>query len=143
MKYLTHSDGNRSQTPEKPKILLIEQHLPTALSLISLLTQQGCDVEVATGEKRTMPLLQERRFDLIALDPHLPENGFETLLQLRQIPALSKTPIVFIARRHDDASWRRGLELGAADYIEKPLEGMAFVRRMLSHVKSSSTVPSF
>ena len=143
MKYLTHSDGNRSQTPEKPKILLIEQHLPTALSLISLLTQQGCDVEVATGEKRAMPLLQERRFDLIALDPHLPENGFETLLQLRQIPALSKTPIVFIARRHDDASWRRGLELGAADYIEKPLEGMAFVRRMLSHVKSSSTVPSF
>ena len=136
MKYMTHIDGNRGQTQAKPKILLIQQHLPTAMSLILLLTQQGCDVEVATGEKGAMPLLQERRFDLIALDPHLAENGFETFLQLRQIPALSETPIVFIARRQDDAGWRRGLELGAADYIERPLDGTAFVRRILSHVKA-------
>ena len=136
MKYMTQINGSRGQTQDKAKILLIQQHLPTAMSLISLLTQQGCDVEVATGEKAAMPLLQERRFDLIALDPHLAENGFETFLQLRQIHALSETPIVFIARRYDEASWRRGLELGAADYIERPLDGTSFVRRILSHVKT-------
>jgi PleD family two-component response regulator len=129
-------DGNGGQTQDKPKILLIQQHLPTAMSLVALLTLGGCDVTAATDGTAAMQMAQERGFDLIALDPDFAESGFETFLRLRQVPALSATPIVFIARRHDDASWRRGLELGATDYIEKPLDGTAFMRRILSHVKA-------
>jgi PleD family two-component response regulator len=132
---MTQNDGNRSQTQDKPKILLIQQHLPTAMSLVALLTLGGCDVTAATDGKGAMQMARENEFDLIALDPDFADSGFETFLRLRQIPTLSATPIVFIARRHDDASWRRGLELGAADYIEKPLDGTAFMRRILSHVK--------
>jgi putative two-component system response regulator len=135
------NEGNRSQTPNKPKLLLIQQHLPTAMSLVALLTQGGCDLKVATDGKGALQMAQDFGFDLIALDPDLQDgNGFETFLRLRQIPALSTIPIVFIARRFDDASWRRGLELGAADYIEKPFDGPAFVRRILSHIK---TRPAF
>jgi DNA-binding response OmpR family regulator len=136
MRNMTHHDGNRSQTQDKPRILLIEQHLPTAMSLVALLTQGGCDVEVATDSTAAMQMAQERGFDLIALDPDLADSGFETFLRLRQVPELSTTPIVFIARRYDDTNWRRGLELGAADYIERPLDGTAFMRRILSHVKA-------
>jgi putative two-component system response regulator len=132
---MTQNDGNRSQTLDKPKVLLIQQHLPTAMSLVALLTQGGCDVKVATDGKGAMNIAQEGGFDLIALDPDLPESGFETFLHLRGVPALSAIPIIFIARRFDDASWRRGLEMGAADYIEKPLDGTAFMRRILSHIK--------
>jgi putative two-component system response regulator len=139
MKYITHSDESRSQTQDKPKILLIQQHLPTAMSFIALLTQGGCDVKVATDGKGAVEIAQGNGFDLIALDPDFAESGFETFLRLRQVPTLSATPIVFIARRHDDVSWRRGLELGAADYIEKPLDGTAFMRRILSHVKAKPT----
>ena len=105
------------------------------MSFVALLSQQGCNVKVATDGKGAIEIAKENGFDLIALDPDLPEGGFEIFLRLRQVPALYETPIVFIARRHDDASWRRGLELGAADYIEKPLDGTAFMRRILSHVK--------
>ena len=105
------------------------------MSLVALLTLGGCDVTAATDGKGAMQMARENEFDLIALDPDFADSGFETFLRLRQIPTLSATPIVFIARRHDDASWRRGLELGAADYIEKPLDGTAFMRRILSHVK--------
>jgi DNA-binding response OmpR family regulator len=135
MRNMSHNDGNQSQTQDKTKILLIQQHLPTAMSLVSLMRQQGWNVKVATDGKEAIEIANDNEFDLIALDPDLPEGGFEIFLRLRQVPGLSKTPIVFIARRHDDASWRRGLELGAVDYIEKPLDGTAFMRRMLSHVK--------
>ena len=111
----------------RPEILLVEQHLPTAMSLVALLTQGGCDVKVATDDKAAMRMVEDHGFDLIAIDPDLADCGFETFLRLRQVPELSGIPIVFIARRFDDVSWRRGLELGAADYIEKPLDGTAFL----------------
>jgi two-component system cell cycle response regulator len=62
-------------------------------------------------------------------------NGFELFRRLRQNLDLSVTPIIFMSGRSDEASWRRGLELGAVDYIEKPFSGSAFVRRILSHIK--------
>jgi putative two-component system response regulator len=131
------NDGIRSEMPGKPRLLLIQQHLPTAMSLVSLLTQGGCDVKVATDGKGALQIAQEHGFDLIALDPDLADgNGFETFLRLRQVPTLAAIPIVFVARHFDDANWRRGLELGAADYIEKPFDGPAFVRRILSHIKT-------
>ena len=139
MKYMTHNDGNRGQTSEKTKVLLIQQHLPAVMSFVALLRQQGCDVKVATDGKEAIEIAQKDQFDLIALDPDLPEGGFETFNRLKQLPTLSAIPIVFIARHHDDANWRRGLELGAADYIEKPLDGTAFMRRILSHVKARSS----
>ena len=133
---MTELDVNRGRMPAKPKILLIEQHLPIAMSLVALLTQAGCDVEVATSARSAMQVAPVREFDLIALDPDLPDiGGFETFLRLQQIPNLAGIPIVFIARHSDDASWRGSLELGAADYIERPFGGSAFVRRMLSHIK--------
>ncbi len=140
---MTQNDANRGQNQvqrrRKPRLLLIEQHLPTAMSLVAMLTHAGCSMEVATSAKGAMQLSQVLEFDLIVLDPDLPDfGGFETFLRLRQLPALAATPIVFIARHSDDVSWRGSLELGAADYIEKPFFGPAFVRRILSHVKTRS-----
>jgi DNA-binding response OmpR family regulator len=135
---MMRNDANRRKKPGKPKILLVQEHIPTAISLAALLTQRGCEVESAADGKRAIQLVQECDFDLLALDSDLPDGGFETFLLLRQLPSLSATPIVFIARRSNEANWLRGLELGATDYIEKPLEGTAFVRRILSHIKSGS-----
>lgn len=107
------------------------------MSFVALMTQGGCDVRVVKNGEQAIQLAGERGFDLIALDAHLPEVGsFDTFLRLRQFPAFSSIPIIFIARRFDDAGWRQGLEMGAADYIERPLDGPAFVRRVLSHLKT-------
>jgi DNA-binding response OmpR family regulator len=135
---MMRNDENRRKKPGKPKVLLIQDHIPTAISLVVLLTQRGCDVKSATDGKGAIQLVQECDFDLLALDPDLLDGGFEIFLRLRQLPSLSATPIVFVARRSDDANWLRGLELGATDYIEKPLDGTAFVRRILSHIKPGS-----
>jgi DNA-binding response OmpR family regulator len=135
---MMQSDGNGPQKPDKPKVLLIEDDLPTALSLANVLTQGGCVVKVATDEKKAIQLVREGQFDLVALDPELQNGGFETFVRLRQIPEILAIPIVFVARSSNETNWRRGLELGPKDYIEKPFDGPAFMRRLLSHIKPKS-----
>lgn len=100
--------------------------------------QGGCDVQVVTDGKGALQLKQDHGFDLNALDTGRPDGGgFETFLCLRQVPALSATPMVFIARRSDEVNWRRAMELGVADRIEKPFGRPTLVRRILSHLKTS------
>ena len=132
------NDGNGPQKPDKPRVLLIEDDLPTVLSLATLLKEGGCDVKVAKDEKSAIQMAHECQFDLVAVDPELQTCGFETFQRLRQIPALLAIPIVFIARTSDETNWRRALELGPKDYIEKPFDGPAFMRRLLSHIKPRS-----
>lgn len=120
----------------KPKILVVEDHSPTALLLAAILTRAGCDVKVASSGQEAMQLAQEESFQLVTLDVDLPDiSGFDIFLRLRQNSDSSAAPILFISGRSDEVSRRRGIELGAADYIEKPLAGADCVQRILSHIK--------
>jgi DNA-binding response OmpR family regulator len=124
---------------DKAKILLVEDHVPTAEMAKILLSRNGCDALVAHTGKEGIALALEFEFGLIILDIDLPDlTGFDILERLRQLPGTASTPIIFITGRSDKASWRRGLELGAVDYIQKPFEGPAFIRRIFSHLKISS-----
>jgi DNA-binding response OmpR family regulator len=130
------SVGNMSG---ESKILIVEDHEPTAMLLAALLMRAGCTVEIASNGTKAMQLAQKGRFQLITLDVDLPDmSGFEIFGRLRQNPSSSRTPILFVSGRSDEKSWRRGIELGAIDYIEKPFGGPAFTRRILSHLKVTS-----
>jgi putative two-component system response regulator len=121
---------------KQAKILVVEDHEPTAMLLAVLLTRAGCSVEVASNGKKAMQLAHKGHFQLITLDVDLPDvSGFEIFVRLRKNPSSSTTPILFISGRSDETNWRRGIELGAVDYIEKPFGGPAFTRRILSHLK--------
>jgi DNA-binding response OmpR family regulator len=121
------------------KVLVVEDHEATAMLLTALLSRAGCTVEVAANREKAMELAQDGHFQLITLDVDLPDaSGFEIFQDLRRNHGSRTTPILFISGRSDEASWRRGLELGAVDYIEKPFGGPAFTRRILSHLKVTS-----
>jgi DNA-binding response OmpR family regulator len=120
----------------KSKILVVEDHEPTAMLLTALLMRAGCTVEVASNGTKAMQLAQKDHFQLITLDVDLTDvSGFEIFGRLRQNPGSATTPILFISGRSDETSMQHGMELGAVDYIEKPLAGADCVRRILSHIK--------
>lgn len=63
---------------------------------------------------------------LILLDVMMPQmDGLQTLAALRQIPALAKTPVVFMTAKIQQAEKQRYLDAGAVGIIEKPFEPMA------------------
>ena len=121
----------------KTKILVVEDDMPLALLMVSLLSRVECDVEVATTAKKGMLLAEEGNFDLITLDVDLPDgNGFKLCSRLKEHPRLYDTPVVFVSGRCCLEDQQHGLDVGAVDYITKPFGAMDFVPRLLSHIKT-------
>ena len=65
--------------------------------------------------------LQENRPDLILLDIHMPEmDGFQTMLAIRDHETAADIPVIFLTADDDSNTEKRGLEVGAVDFIKKP-----------------------
>jgi len=120
---------------EKMQILIIEDEPGASLMMVHLLTRAGCEVEAAWNAAKGMALAQAGDFDLITLAADLPGlNGFEFCRRLKKDVRLRHTPVVLVSGRSSQADARRGTELGAADYITKPLDPLGFASRLLSHI---------
>ena len=124
---------------KKKKILIVENGIPTAMMMVSLLTQAGFDVEAAAKGQKGMEIAQEQKFDLILLETILPDmSGFTICADLKQRHISYRTPVVFLSDQHGNEYRERALELGAADFIEKPFDGREFISRVLSHLEEST-----
>ena len=117
----------------KAKILVVDDQMAVALMMVFLLRRAGCDAQAATNAEKALQLAQTEVFDLITLDLEMPDgSGFDLFTRLRQIPRLAETPIVFVAGNASIENQQRGLDLGAADFIEKPFDTQDFTSRILS-----------
>jgi DNA-binding response OmpR family regulator len=120
----------------KAKILVIEDHPEVLNAMVFLLEREGCSVVAAQTGVQGMELARDGDFDLITLDVDLPGiNGFEICRNLKQDPVLRQMPVMFVSGRSCDKDINHGLALGAVDYITKPFDALAFVSRVLSHIR--------
>jgi CheY-like chemotaxis protein len=120
----------------KAKILVVDDEIAVGTMIVFLLTRGGCEAEMARNAEQALNLAQTKEFDLITLDVELPgTSGFEIYRQLKEIPQLKDTPVVFVSGRPMMENIQRAFDLGAADFIEKPFAALEFVPRLLSHVK--------
>jgi cyclic di-GMP phosphodiesterase len=120
----------------KIKILIVADDTLLALMMVHVLSRAGCEVLAVRTEEKGLALALGNKFDLIALD--VDTGGFEICSELKQRHFSRRTPIVFIARRVCDEDRQRGFELGAVDYITRPLDAPDFVRRILAHAKAKN-----
>jgi DNA-binding response OmpR family regulator len=124
---------------KKMKILVVDNEMPVAMMVVSLLTRIGFDVQVATKARKGLEIAQERKFDLILLESNLPEiSGCEIYAELRQRHISYRTPVIFLCRRGGNECRERALALGADDVIEKPFEADDFISRVLACVEETT-----
>ena len=84
--------------------------------------QQVRSVEAANGFEALRVLPQEK-FDIILTDINMPDiNGLELLSFLKNHPHYRTIPVVIISTEKSETDRKRGLELGADDYLTKPFE---------------------
>ncbi|MCB0619255.1 MAG: response regulator [Saprospiraceae bacterium] len=106
-----------------PKILVIEDHQEVRENLEELL--ELCDYEVvsaADGEAGIALATQERP-DLILCDIMMPGiDGYEVLSRLSHQPETAIIPFIFLTARAEKVDIRRGMQMGADDYLTKPFE---------------------
>ncbi len=133
---LSTSEASIKNSTKKNQILVIDD-TTTNLKLVSdFLRESGFEVRVAKSGFQALQILETIKPDLILLDVMMPEmDGFETCCCLKDSPQTRDIPVIFMTAV-DDASNPtykvKGLELGAVDYISKPI----LLKEVLARVKT-------
>jgi putative two-component system response regulator len=120
---------------EKATILVIDD-TPDNLSLMSSLLKDTYKVKVANhGEKGIRIASSDNPPDLILLDIIMPEiDGYEVCRRLKEDPKTRNIPIIFLTAKSEVDDEKRGLELGAVDYITKPISPPIVMARVATQL---------
>ncbi len=120
------ASGTSEQT-----ILVVEDSPTQALLLEALLDQNGHNVIWALDGRQGLAMARQVRPDLIILDMEMPElNGDEVLRMLKAEPVLQHIPVVMVSAFDDIERIARCIELGAEDYLPKPVNAVLLNARV-------------
>jgi signal transduction histidine kinase len=116
--------------------LLIVEDNPTNLSfLFNYLTKSGFKVLVATDGETAIQRVEAAQPDLILLDVMMPGiDGFEVCKRLKDNPSMRDIPVIFMTALSDTLNKVHGFEIGAVDYITKPIQPEEVVSRIQTHL---------
>ncbi len=134
---------SQESSNDKPHILVVEDDTSLAEWIIDYLASQGFSVSFANRGDTAIELIQSDSPDLVLLDINLPKkDGFDIC---REVRSFYHKPILMMTARDDEMDEVLGLELGADDYITKPLRARALlarVRRLLRRKSSEEPTNS-
>src|SRR3972149_7709055 len=115
------------------KILLADDEKDIVEFLQYNLKQEGFEVIAAYDGLETLGKIKENP-DLIILDIMMPKmDGYEVCKKIRTIKGFEHTPIIFLTAKSGEVDEIKGLELGASDYIQKPISP----RKLIASVKAN------
>lgn len=113
-----------SQTPDsqEPKTILLVEDDDMLLAIADeTLSLAGYQVITARDGQEALDVMKQTRPDLILSDIRMPRvDGIELFLRVRREPTLTEIPFMFVSAKAENADLRKGLSLGADDYITKP-----------------------
>jgi len=131
-----------SMSPDFSHIhLLIIEDLPDNMELLKLDLQDqlpGIQITEASDGIEALEKLRTQDFSVVICDVLLPRmDGFEVLRQTRQIPHRETLPFLFLSALNQEEAIKKGLALGAVDYVTKPYdeEILAYKVRNLAQLK--------
>jgi len=134
------SDGAliMSEIIEYPKIhtILVVDDSPDNIILMSRLLKDHYRTKIATnGEKALKIASSDDPPDLILLDVVMPYmDGYEVCQELKKNPKTSRIPVIFLTAKTDIEDEKRGFEVGAVDYITKPVSAPLLLARVKTHL---------
>ena len=102
------------------KILVVEDEKILSEMYEDKFSQSGFLAVVANSAEEGLELLKKEKPDLILLDILLPqENGIQFLDKMKDIPELSKIPVIVFSNYDDPETKKKAFDLGARDYLIK------------------------
>lgn len=109
------------------------------LFLMSSLLEDTYEVLTASSGQQALDMVQSQTPpDLLLLDIMMPDmDGYEVLRRLRQHPATAGIPVIFLTALSTIEEEQLGLDLGAVDYITKPISPPVLMARVQSHLERS------
>ncbi|SDZ80091.1 putative two-component system response regulator [Desulfuromusa kysingii] len=119
----------------KPKILVVDDSRANVLILNEVL-QDSYSVMAATSGLEALELVHDNESpDIILLDVVMPEmDGYETCRHLKADEKTAKIPVLFVTDKDEVEDEAKGLDLGAVDYIIKPISPPILLARVRNHL---------
>ncbi|MDP1910768.1 MAG: response regulator, partial [Hyphomicrobium sp.] len=118
------------------KILVVEDEAAIRLNLTLMLKGEGYAVDSAEDGRAGIEHAKSFAPDLIVSDVMMPElDGFGMLEALRAEPSFADTPFIFLTALNDRTSMRRGMNLGADDFLNKPFTRDELLEAVNSRLK--------
>jgi PAS domain S-box-containing protein len=121
---MVESERVQAEPIEVSSILLVDDQPANLFSLRAVLDSPSYRVVEASSGLAALKLLLEQDFAVVLLDVHMPGmDGFEVAALAKRRPRSRHTPIIFVtAMDRDERKVNRGYEVGAIDFLHKPLE---------------------
>lgn len=122
----------------KKTVLVVEDQEDVRENVAELLELSNYDVLSASNGKEGVKLALSSPPDIIVCDIMMPEmDGYEVLYLLSRNPSTASVPFIFLTAKAEKSDFRKGMNMGADDYITKPFEEMellgAIERRIQRH----------
>ncbi len=118
------------------KVLVVDPDVSTRREIRSACEQDGYQVIEADGGVEALRQIEQSRPSVVLLEVTLPDAaGFDICRELRRLdPAV---PVIMMSSRFDEIDVVVALEIGADDYVSKPLRHRELVARMTAHLRRS------
>jgi len=114
-----------ADTPDKAVILAVDD-TPENLDVVKGALGTAYTVRAAINGRIALKIAEKQLPDLILLDIMMPEmDGYEVCQKLKADTRTAGIPVVFLTGAHDDSSQVKAFDLGAVDFITKPINGSA------------------
>lgn len=122
--------------PTRPARILCVDDDETILRLLELILQNACyEVLIAVDGETACACVSEKHPDLVLLDVNLPGmDGFETCRRIMACDSSPKPAVIFLSGDGDPGMIAKGLHLGAADFLQKPVAAAELLLRVGNHV---------
>jgi len=124
--------------PHVPRILVVDDTQDNLFLMNALLEDRYEVVLAASGREALHQLTSGSPPDLVLLDVMMPDmDGYEVLRRIRQHPPTAAIPVIFLSALNDQDDERLGMDLGAVDYLTKPVNPEQVVRRVEAHMRAT------
>jgi len=126
------------------KVLIIEDNNDIRENIVEILELAGYTVYAANNGKTGVDLALKNLPDIILCDIMMPElDGYGVLYMLNKNPETSAVPFIFLTAKAERVDLRKGMEMGADDYLTKPFDDMELLNAIESRLKKKELQQNF
>ena len=116
------------------KVLVVDDE-PNNLKVLQQILKERFELIFAINGEKALIAAREHRPDIILLDIMMPGmDGYEVCRHLKADPATLHIPVIFVTAMSEMEDEARGFDVGAVDYIQKPVSGPIVLRRVQTHM---------
>ncbi len=126
---------------KRPLVLVVDDDAGARRAILRALHREGLDVAEATGGEDALAQFDAQPPELVLCDVQMPDrSGFDVCEEMRRRPGGTEIPIVMMTGLDDDDSIRRAYDVGATDFLTKPIQAPLLQHRLRYLLRASANV---